>query len=296
MNFISLRRLIVLLLMAGPLFYSSCGNFNAFPESSDVSLGQEASQEFESGMAGGQVLDSAKNPQAYQYLHKVVDNILASGQVEHKDDFAWRVRIIDSEIQNAICLPGGFIYVYSGLIKYLDSEDQLAGVLAHEIAHADLRHGTSQMTKQYGIGLLITIATGGNPGVLTEVVGSLVGLSFSRHDESEADEKSVDYLYATKYDPRGTARFFEKMLKEGDDYGMPQFISTHPSSENRVRQINQYWEEKGSKTGETYVKEYREFQALFKHGKRKSRFNRPHDADPISGSDTSALADTSQDE
>ncbi len=257
-------RLIAALLVI--LFLPSCGNFNAFPESSDVELGQQAAAQFEdASMAGGPVVDSASNPAAYQYLRGIVNRILDGGQVKYRQTFAWRIRIINNDkIQNAVCLPGGFIYVYSGLIKYLDSEDQLAGVLAHEIAHADLRHGTEQLTKQYGIGLLISIATGGSPDLITQVVGNLVSLGFSRSDESEADMKSVDYLYATAYDARGTARFFEKMIKE-ENRGSepPEFISTHPNSEHRVKKITDYWKKKGAKEGKTYQDEYARFKALF---------------------------------
>jgi len=71
---------------------------------------------------------------------------------KHKDDFAWQVKIIDDpETLNAFATPGGYIYVYTGLIKFLDTEDQLAGVMGHEIAHADLRHSTRQMTSSYGV-------------------------------------------------------------------------------------------------------------------------------------------------
>lgn len=261
----SFRQLLAILLIAlCPALLPSCGNFNAFPESSDVELGSQAALQFEdASMAGGPVIDSAQNPAAYQYLRGVVNRILDGGQVQHKDIFAWRIRIIrNDKIQNAVCLPGGFIYVYSGLIKYLDSEDQMAGVLAHEIAHADLRHGTEQLTKQYGIGLLISVATGGNPDMITQIVGNLVSLGFSRHDEAEADQKSVDYLYATAYDARGTARFFEKLIKEENRGGEPpEFISTHPNSEHRVKKITDYWKQKGGKEGQTFAAEYSKFKA-----------------------------------
>lgn len=263
----SLRPLSGLILIFIASFsMTGCRNFNAFPESMDVELGKTASLQFEQEyLAGGSIMDSADHPQAYQYLRRIVNRLMDGGQVQHRDIFAWQIHIIDNDkIQNAVCLPGGYIYVYSGLIKYLDSEDELAGVLAHEIAHADLRHGTRQMTKQYGIGLLVTLATGGSPDLITQVVANLVGLGFSRSDEAEADMKSVDYLYATEYDARGTARFFEKIIKdEGRGNSIPEFVSTHPSSEHRVRKINEYWKEKGGKTGDTFKEDYTLFKALF---------------------------------
>ena len=186
-----------------------------------------------------------------------MNTLLASGEVKHKDDFVWRVRILnDDKTLNAFCLPGGYIYVYTGLIKYLTSEDQLAGVLGHEIAHADLRHSTQQMTKQFGLGILITAVTGGDPGLLTQIGSQLINLGFSRTAETEADRKAVDYLYPTRYDARGVSRFFEKLIADKKDGRVPGFLSTHPNPDNRIEAIMLYWKKKGGKIGTTDASRY----------------------------------------
>src|SRR5690606_5730563 len=82
------------------------------------------------------ILDPSRYAEAYGHLNRIREKILNS-EVKHKDDFEWKMRIINQDVLNAFCTPGGYIYVYTGLIKYLDREDDLAGVLGHEIAHAD---------------------------------------------------------------------------------------------------------------------------------------------------------------
>lgn len=95
-------------------------------------------------------------------------------------------------------------------MKYLDSEDELAGVLGHEIAHADLRHSTRQMTTMYGVDVVLG-AIAGNKEMIKQVSEGLIGLKFSRNHETEADSKSVEYLCPTDYNANGGGKFFEKI-------------------------------------------------------------------------------------
>lgn len=240
---------------------SACGA-NVFPIDYDARLGLQAVSQIESDSRQFPLVDSTQHPVAYQELRHMVNTLLASGQVKNRDKFVWRVRIIkDDKTLNAFCLPGGYIYVYTGLIKYLKSGDELAGVLGHEIAHADLRHSTQQMTKQFGLGILVSVVTGGDPNLLSQIGSQLVTLGFSRTAETEADRKAVDYLYATRYDARGVARFFEKLIADEKDGKVPSFLSTHPNPDNRVRTIMEYWQKKGSKDGEKDEKSYLRLKA-----------------------------------
>jgi len=204
----------------------------------DKQLGAQVAQQIEADPKV-KVLDPAKYTTAYGHLNRIVNTILNSGKVTHKSDFDWRLRIIqDDKTLNAFCAPGGYIYVYSGIIKFLKHEDDLAGVLGHEIAHADKRHVVQQMVKQYGVQTLLDVALGQNQNVLTQIGQQLVGLSFSRADETEADETSVTYLCATQYKANGCASFFLQLLSKGDAGNTPEFLSTHPSPKNRVPDIN----------------------------------------------------------
>ena len=136
------------------------------------------------------------------------------------------------------------MFVYTGLIKFLDEKDDFVGVMGHEMAHADLRHSTNQLTTQYGFGFLLQLITGGEPGQLEQVLASLLTLRFSRSDEAQADEFSVAYLCDTEYAANGAASFFEKLLALGGSRP-PEFLSTHPSPDNRVADINAEADERG---------------------------------------------------
>ena len=130
----------------------SGGGLNLFSVEQDIELGRQVSQEINTNPTEFPILPEQSNREVYQYIRGITDKILNSGKVAHKDDFAWEVKIIDDpETLNAFATPGGYIYVYTGLIKFLDSEDELAGVMGHEIAHAAQRHSTQQMTKLYGL-------------------------------------------------------------------------------------------------------------------------------------------------
>jgi beta-barrel assembly-enhancing protease len=123
-------------------------------------------------------------------------------------------------------------------VAFLDHEDQLAGVLGHEMAHAARRHSTQQLTKLYGIETLLSLVLGDDPGVAAEIAEGLVALQFSRDNETEADEYSVKYLCETTYAGDGTAGFFEKLIELDKDGSTPAFLSTHPSPDTRVEDID----------------------------------------------------------
>ena len=219
----------------------------------DKTLGLQVSAEVDSTYrAKGQLLErnDPRYKDAYQHLDGVVARILNSGKVSYKDEFSWETRIIkDDNTLNAFATPGGHIYVFTGLIKYLDNEDQLAGVLGHEIAHADKRHTTKQLQTQYGIALLLSVALGNNPGTLAQIATGLATLKFGRDAEKEADDYSVVYLGGTNfYACNGAAGFFEKMLAGNQGSDTPEFLSTHPDPGNRVQAINAKAQQEGCKT------------------------------------------------
>ena len=236
------------------------GGINLFSLEDDKTFGAQVAAEIDNDPTTYPILDSAQYPQAYAYLYAIRDSILNSGNVVHKDDFSWRLRIIeDDSTLNAFCTPGGYIYVYTGIIKFLDAEHEFAGVMGHEIAHADERHSTAALTKQYGIDVLFSILLGNDQGTLSQVAKGLINLSYSRGNESESDMRSVEYLYPTSYDARGAAKFFEKIIASGGGSG-PQFLSTHPNPDNRVEAINEHWQALGGKVGKTYESRYEQFQ------------------------------------
>ena len=250
------------LLLLLPLGLTNCsgdGDLNVFSVQQDLDLGRQTNREILTHPEEFPVLDPARHPEAYAYVQGMVDEIVEAGEVPYADVFPYSVTLIDAPTENAFATPGGYIYVYTGLVASLDSGDQLAGVLAHEIAHAARRHSTDQLTKQYGLSTLVSLLTGGdNPGLLTQVAGALLGLRFGRKDEAEADNSSVDYLCGTRYAANGAAGFFEKIQ---DQPSPPEFLSSHPNPSNRIASINERALAAECPTETSDVDEFRAFRA-----------------------------------
>lgn len=258
---------ILFVIICSSLMLSGCRKdegVNFFSLQQDIDFGKQMSEEIAKNPTEYPMLDATQYASAYAKVKSIRDKILASGELAHKDDFTWEIKIINKPVINAFATPGGYVYVYTGLMKYLDNEAQLAGVIAHEMAHADLRHSTKQLTKQYGFSILLSVLLGDNAGQMASIAGDLAqglsSLAFSRDDEYQADEFSVKYLIKTDYDPRGAQGFFEKMMKENGSSNTPVFLSTHPADDDRIANITKIWQKKGSKTGETYASEYTTFK------------------------------------
>ena len=222
----------------------SCGGLigiNLFSLDQDRALGAQVDSSILATPSEYPILDPTTHAAAYTYLRGIRDKILASDKIRYRDDFTWDLRIInDPNTLNAFVTPGGYIYVYTGLIKYLDTEDDLAGVMGHEIAHADRRHGTLQLSQSNIRDVALQFLLGNDPGALVQIANSIIGLSYSRCMETESDLYSVDYLASTGvYSCVGTASFFEKLSAQNTGGGGPEFLSTHPNPDNRVEAINE---------------------------------------------------------
>ncbi|MFN8437210.1 MAG: M48 family metallopeptidase [Cytophagales bacterium] len=250
---------------------SPCGitDITLFSLDKDRTLGLQVDSSIKATPAEYTILDSAKYPLVYQELNTIKNNFLNSGKVDHSTDFAWKLRVLkDDSTLNAFCTPGGYIYVYSALIKYLPTLDALAGVMGHEMAHAALRHSTKTMTQQYGLTMLLSIV-GGDKSKLAQIVVGLKQLKYSRCHESEADSYSVEYLANAKttsgasvgYQCDATARFFEKIEAAGGSR-TPEFLSTHPSPDNRVAAIKEKAASIGCNTSTPYDASGSRIQAI----------------------------------
>lgn len=237
--------------------------FNLFSVNDDMAFGEEFSREIEANPQSYPLLDEAQYQEAYNHIYRIRDSILNTGLVNYDDMFVWQVKIVKNDtVQNAFAVPGGYLYFYTGIIKFLDNEAEFAGVLGHEMAHAARRHSTNQLTKAYGISILLSIILGNDPNTLAQIAADLAAglavLAFSRNHENDADEWSVKYLYETSYNPRGIKAFFEKM--EGAPHP-PTFMSTHPSPTNRMENIDEIWQSLGGKEGSNYEDTYLAFKA-----------------------------------
>lgn len=253
-------RLLLPALVAATLF-GGCTFFrkdnqiaNYFSLEDDKRLGLEVSQEIENQSFTYPVLPEKGNEEVYRYVRNLRDRILGTGRVQHARDFDWKIKIIrDDETQNAFCAPGGHIYIFTGLIKFLDSEDQLAGVIAHEIAHAANRHYTRHISKSMPARTIADALLGKSDAAKIIAVG-LVSLKYSRAFETEADEFSVHYLCGLGLRADGAAAFFRKI--ESLEAAPPQWLSTHPSPKNRIEHIEAQAKAQNCKGTQTNSVEY----------------------------------------
>jgi len=209
------------------------------------------------------VLNENDHYDAYAYMNNIMNKILTSGYLNRKEYFNWTIRIIDEDVLNAFAAPGGYLYFYTGLMAYLDNEAQLAGVMAHEIAHVDRRHSAQQLERELALSTIVSIILGENSSQLEQYAASLAkglsDLAYSRKHEYEADEYAVKYTSDTDYNPRGISGFFIKMEEATTEEHTPEFLNTHPDPGNRLDAIDEVWESLGSPDGLDYEAEYNIF-------------------------------------
>lgn len=206
---------------------------NFYSIEKEIALGKAVAQDIE---RQARIID---DPVIAEYVNRVGQNLVRNSDVK----VPVTIKVIDSEDINAMALPGGFFYVNSGLILKAESESELAGVMAHEIAHIAARHGTRQATR----GTLANLATiplifmGGWTGYGIRQGASLAiplgFLSFSRGFESEADLLGLQYLYKAGYDPTAFVDFFEKIqsAEKKKPGTMAKVFSSHPLTDDRIR-------------------------------------------------------------
>ena len=233
MKQIRLRLTIVI----ASLLLPHCGAINLFPVSEDQRLGAKFDAEISNDP---RQYPSYNDPAATRYVQAIVDSIIRAPEVRYRGVFSYRVHLLrDDATINAFCTPGGYIYVYTGLLKAIDNEATLAGVLGHEIAHAERRHSTNRMTTQLGLQTLTNIALGTSSGREVQLAANaFTGLGLlqnSRNDEEEADAYSFTYLQHTHWYPGGILYFFDK-VKGRAGTSLDRFLSTHPLPEDRITQ------------------------------------------------------------
>lgn len=208
------------------------GNVNFISLEKEIALGKSLAQEVE---RSSKLLT---DPQVSEYVNRLGQNLVKNSDAK----VPFTIKVIDSDEINAFALPGGFFYVNSGLITAADEEAELAGVMAHEIAHVAARHGTEQYTKatlaNYATIPLIFMSGGLGYG-LYQAAGFLIPmqfLHFSRKAESEADFLGLEYMYKTGYDPTAFVSFFEKIqAQEKKKPGkLSKMFSTHPPTGDRI--------------------------------------------------------------
>ncbi|MBS4012854.1 MAG: M48 family metalloprotease [Bacteroidetes bacterium] len=257
--------IIVLSLML--TFSCDRGKFNVFTVQDDKELGDEVHAEIEKDPATYPILDKTVHSELYNHLYRIRDVILASPDIKYKNEFNWEIYIIhDDNVINAFAIPGGRTYYYTGLLKFLEDEASLAGVMAHEVAHADWRHSTARLSKMYSYQTILSVILGDNPSLAAEIAANLAlgltALAYSRQDEYEADEYSLRYLGPAEHDPRGVAYFFEMFDLENPPSTVSTYLSTHPYAGDRITEIYRLFAELGYAEGNRFTERYQQIKAL----------------------------------
>jgi predicted Zn-dependent protease len=209
------------------------GKWNFYSPESEIELGQELARDAERTN--------------YLLLHPVVVDYVAevAGRVARNSDLQVpvQVRVVDSSEVNAFALPGGHLFITTGMLLETRSEAELAGIIAHEIAHVAARHATRQMTRAHiwNVMSLPLLFLGGQAGYAVQqgasILVPLTFLKFSRNAEREADSLGLQYLYASGYDPVALIDFLERLksrAKDKENGGIARLFSTHPMTKDRV--------------------------------------------------------------
>ena len=208
---------------------------NFYSLEKEVALGKQLAQEVE---RSSKLID---DPVVVDYVNRVGQNLVRNSDAR----VPFTIKVIDSDEVNAFALPGGFFYVNSGLILRANEESELAGVMAHEIAHVCLRHGTRNATKgqimQMATIPLILLGPGGWAGYgiyqAANFMIPMAYLKFSRDDERQADYFGLEYMYKAGYDPNSYVTFFERV--QADERrrpgSIPKVFSTHPPTPERIQ-------------------------------------------------------------
>ena len=201
------------------------------PPSQEKELGKQLSAEVE------QELELLDNPEITGWVKRIGNKIALAGRKDIPKGIQFTFKVVDDDATvNAFAMPGGYIYIYTGLLKRAENESEIAAVMGHEIAHVTRRHIAKRLTAMYGIGALTSIALGNEPGLVAELVANVAAngylLKHSRDAERDSDEFGMRYMVAAGYSPKGYATFFTKLAQSPSP---PAIVSSHPNPRERVQ-------------------------------------------------------------
>jgi hypothetical protein len=214
--------------------------WNMFSPQQDIEVGKRAAADAQKQLV------LCNDPKIDAYLNQLGARLaskLPTGGVQ----YPWEFHCVNDKAINAFALPGGYVFVNRGAMEAVDNESQLAGIMAHELSHVALRHGTNQATKAHLLQGILGFAGGifgdSTSGTLLTGLGVFAAggvlLRYSRTAESEADVLGTQVLYDSGYDPRALAQFFEKLEAESKGKNPPEFFSDHPNPEHRAERVDE---------------------------------------------------------
>jgi predicted Zn-dependent protease len=233
----------------------SGGDFNLISVQEEWQLGDQLSQDI------ARQVRINNDPQLNAYINQLGQRIVARTPMAN---MPWKFHVVDDPAINAFAIPGGHVYINTGLIANSGSASELAGVMAHEISHVIARHSTEQMSRQYGLSIVAGLVLGQNPGALSEIAAQIIAggalARFSREAEREADELGIRFMAEAGYNPAGMAAMFRTLMaqQQRQPSSVEQFFSTHPTTEERVRDS----EKRAQQIGNRGITDEPEFQAI----------------------------------
>jgi predicted Zn-dependent protease len=200
-----------------------------FPDRQDIDIGKQYAPEVEKELKG-RIEDQALQ----NYIDSVGQKV---AKISHRPDFDYHFVAVNDKSINAVALPGGYIFITKGMLLKLKSESQLAGVFAHEIVHVVARDTMNMMSKQIGMDILFVAAmsqtSSQGAAAMADLARQIVALKYSRDDEKDADIYGMDYMVRAGFNPNGAVETIQ-MLEQEDEIRAVEFMSSHPSPENRV--------------------------------------------------------------
>lgn len=187
---------------------------------------------------------------------------------EDRSDLNYKFSVIDDpKTVNAFAVPGGYIYVYTGLLLMAENEAEVAAVIAHETAHVVRRHSANQLGTRMGMAALTSMALGDDPSLTAQVIAGLAttasALKFSRDDEREADAYGMKYLVKAGYDPGAMVSFFEKLQGQNpNESRVAAFLSTHPLTSERIANMKAEEAKYGNPRGDLNQQEHEKIKGM----------------------------------
>lgn len=198
----------------------------------------EMGEQFEEELA--RELPISEDPVVNEYVTRIGGLMVSQTNMA---DLDWRFYVVDEPEVNAFNVPGGLVYVYSGLIQEAGSAAEFVAVMGHEVAHGVARHGTERLTQQYGFAVLAQAVLGEDPGLIQQIVAEVMAVGaiaqFSRAQEFEADEIGLRLMAEGGYNPEGMVDLLERLLdlRERAPGTVERFFATHPDVSDRIDRV-----------------------------------------------------------
>jgi len=252
--------------MTGCTYNEATGRtqFVTMSREEEIALGTQATPELTKEY-GGEV----NSAELRKYVENVGERLVKHVEADYKN-LPWEFTVLDSDVINAFALPGGKVFISRGLLAYFNDEAEVAGVLGHEIGHVTSQHVDERISHAMavqGVGNAILVAVGNEGGsFVSQALPAIIGyggqgylLKFGRDQESEADIQGLKYMTAAGYDPHGMREVLEVLQEASAGNNPPEFLSTHPHPETRIKTVDRLLKEKYAYTqGNPEFKTYEE--------------------------------------